>query len=99
MRMKSLGRAILLSMVASGTIVAQAPRGDAGRPPARASASIAQLFLAHTAQLQLNDQQVTRLAAIARRSEAREQARRSAFDSLRARTTTPPADSAACQAR
>jgi len=34
----------------------------------------ASMFLAHTGELQLTDAQVTRLAAIARRAEAREKA-------------------------
>ena len=34
----------------------------------------ASMFLAHTGELQLTDAQVTRLAAIARRSEARQKA-------------------------
>jgi len=67
--------------------------------PGRVSANLAQHFLAHTAQLQLNDQQVTRLAAIARRAESRDQARRTAFDSLRARSMTSSADSATRAAR
>lgn len=67
--------------------------------PGRATANLAQHFLAHTAQLQLNDQQVTRLAAIARRAESRDQARRVAFDSLRARSMTSAGDSATRAAR
>jgi hypothetical protein len=97
MHMKSLWGGLLLSIGAGAALPAQAPVGGAG--PARPNASVAQFFLAHTAQLQLNDQQVTRLAAIARRSETREQARRATFDSLRARFGTAPADSAGRAAR
>lgn len=90
----------LLLTICAGMLGAQAP-APGGPPgmPARGAANPAQLFLAHTAELQLNDQQVTRLAAIARRAEAREQARRAAMDSLRARGTMPAADSAARAAR
>ena len=94
MRMISLGRAIPMLCVA-GTLAAQAPApGGAAVAPVARGGSAAQLFLAHTAQLQLNDQQVTRLAAIARRAESREQARRSAMDSLRRRWSTSATDSA-----
>lgn len=41
----------------------------------------ASMFLAHTGDLQLTDAQVTRLAAIARRAEAREKAIRTRMDS------------------
>ena len=41
----------------------------------------ASMFLAHTGELQLTDAQVTRLAAIARRAEAREKAMRARMDS------------------
>jgi hypothetical protein len=41
----------------------------------------ASMFLAHTGELQLTDAQVTRLAAIARRAEAREHAMRARLDS------------------
>lgn len=45
------------------------------------SMDAASMFLAHTGDLQLTDAQVTRLAAIARRSEAREKAMHSRMDS------------------
>jgi hypothetical protein len=41
----------------------------------------ASMFLAHTGDLQLTDAQVTRLAAIARRSEARQKAMHARMDS------------------
>lgn len=41
----------------------------------------ASMFLAHTGELQLTDAQVTRLAAIARRSEARQKAMHARMDS------------------
>ena len=45
------------------------------------SMDAASMFLAHTGELQLTDAQVTRLAAIARRSEAREKAMHARMDS------------------
>jgi hypothetical protein len=100
MRMTSIRSGLLITVITAGTVAAQAPApGRARGIPGRATANLAQHFLAHTAQLQLNDQQVTRLAAIARRAESRDQARRVAFDSLRARSMTSAADSATRVAR
>ena len=95
--MTSVRSGLLLTLISAGTLAAQAPAAAAGEraPAPRGAATAAQLFLANTAQLQLNDQQVTRLAAIARRAESREQARRAAFDTLRARAVAPTTDSAA----
>ena len=45
------------------------------------SMDVASMFLAHTGDLQLSDAQVTRLAAIARRSEARQKAAHARMDS------------------
>jgi hypothetical protein len=45
------------------------------------SMDVASMFLAHTGDLQLSDAQVTRLAAIARRSEGREKAMHARMDS------------------
>lgn len=94
MRMKSIRSAVFLFMVSAGTLAAQS-QAPSATVVARSRANVAQFFLANTAELQLNDQQVTRLAAIARRVESREQTRRAAFDSLRARWSSPVADSAA----
>jgi hypothetical protein len=96
--MTSIRRGFLLTIFAAGTVAAQTST-PAQAMPARRSGNPAQLFLANTAQLQLNDQQVTRLAAIARRAEVRDQGRRAAIDSLRARWMTPATDSAARAAR
>jgi hypothetical protein len=55
-----------------------------GQPRMRrqgAPGGIASMFLAHTGELKLNDQQVTRLAAIARRTEDRHTAQRASMDS------------------
>ena len=96
MRMTSVRSGLLATIIAAGTLAAQGPAGAGERAPApRGAAPAAQLFLANSAQLQLNDQQVTRLAAIARRAESREQARRAAFDTLRARVMVPTTDSTA----
>ena len=43
--------------------------------------NVAEMFLAHTGDLQLSDAQVTKLAAIARRSEARQKATQARMDS------------------
>ena len=96
MHMNSIRRGLLLTILGAGTAVAQPPAPNAGQGSANArrAANPAQHFLAHTAQLQLNDQQVTRLAAIARRAESRQQARRALIDSMRSRWITAPADSA-----
>ena len=101
MRMTFVRCGLLLSFFAAGALVAQAPaRGEArGMAVGRGASNAAQLFLAHTAELQLNDQQVTRLAAIVRRAEARDQGRRAAFDSLRSRSMNLPTDSAGRAAR
>lgn len=54
-------------------------RGPMGRPPRGA-----EFLLAHTGELQLTDAQVVKLAAIARRADARHRAMRATMDSLRA---------------
>ena len=51
---------------------------------------VASRFLAQTGELKLTDQQVTRLAAIARRSAERREAMRASFDSLRPTRFGPP---------
>jgi hypothetical protein len=58
----------------------RAPRQPAMRPQ-RAPGGIAAMFLAHTGDLKLADQQVTRLAAIARRTTDRHAAMRASMDS------------------
>ena len=54
----------------------------------------ASMFLAHTGELQLTDAQVTKLAAIARRSEARQRAMRARMDSAMTMRHTEHADGA-----
>ena len=66
-------------------------RGTAG---AMAGEGSAQMLLARSAQLELTDAQVVKLAGIARRAEARRKTMRGAMDSARARFAEP-SDSAA----
>ena len=65
--------------------------GRGGGTPGAAS-----MLLSHTGELKLTDQQVTRLAAVARRAAERRGANRNAIDSMRAKfrpgtQATPPA--------
>ena len=62
------------------------PGGQHVGPPE----ALASHLLAHVGELKLTDQQVTKLAAIARRSDERHRAMRSTMDSM-ARQTPPPA--------
>lgn len=55
------------------------------RAPAGPPGDVASFLLAHTAELKLNDGQVTRLAALARRSGERREAAMRAMDSLATR--------------
>jgi Spy/CpxP family protein refolding chaperone len=91
---RSIRLAALLSVAVAGTALAQpgmqvAPRAEAPGAPA------AKLLLANTGELALTDAQVVRLAAIARRSEARRASLRSAMDSARRRFEGQPVDTAA----
>ena len=79
--MRSLILAGALVAVVGGSAGAQGAPAQGGRAPG------AEMLLARTGELQLTDAQVTRLAAIARRSEARRQAMRASRDSIRARFT------------
>lgn len=86
----------LLSLAAATTAAAQGPVPP--MPPASegpGGAPAAKLLLANTGELGLSDAQVVRLAAIARRSEARRVALRAAMDSNRRRMETQPVDTAA----
>ena len=60
--------------------------GQRGGPPD----ALASHLLAHVGELKLTDQQVTKLAAIARRADERHRAMRTAMDSM-ARQAPPPA--------
>jgi hypothetical protein len=66
--------------------------GRGMRAPGGPSGDIGSFLLAHTAELKLSDQQVTRLAAIARRAGDRHEAAMRTMDSLAARR--PRGDSA-----
>lgn len=94
----------LLTFAATMSAAAQAPGGPPSGPDVAGRAARGQrtsFLLAHTGELQLTDAQVVRLAAIARRSEARRAALRASRDSVRGRATAgqPQSDSAARIAR
>ena len=78
-------RSIILSAILALAATTTARAQDTEARPSRAPG--AQLLLARTGELQLSDAQVVRLAAIARRSEARRVSMRSTMDSLRRRFT------------
>ena len=90
----------LMTLTAAATAAtAAAQNPPAGGPPpmggprANAGAALgargAQMLLARSAELDLTDAQVTKLAGIARRAEARHRTMRAAMDSGRARFTQP----------
>ena len=85
-------RIVAVLSVAVASAGAQGP-GDGPMPSRRAPA--AQLLLSHVGELELTDAQVVRLAAIARRSEARRRAMRAALDSARTRFESQPTDTMA----
>lgn len=68
--------------------------GRMGAPMMGAPTHGADWFLAHTGELQLTDAQVTRLAAIARRTETRRRALRATMDSAMMARRTAPDDAA-----
>ena len=78
--MRSLIAGFAFVAVAGASAIAQAPTPAAGR-----GAPGAEMLLARTGELALTDAQVTRLAAIARRSAARRQSMRASLDSVRTR--------------
>ena len=78
--MRSLIIGVAFVAAAGGSAIAQAPTPAAGR-----GAPGAEMLLARTGELALTDAQVTRLAAIARRSAARRQSMRVSVDSVRTR--------------
>jgi hypothetical protein len=87
--LRTLRTIALLSLAGTSALGAQGP-GRTGRP---AGAPAARLLLSHTGALELTDAQVTRLAVIERRAEARRKALRAAMDSARTRFQANPADS------
>jgi hypothetical protein len=83
-------RAAALAALVGAPVAAQMPAAPApGGMPMQGRGAVAgpSFFLAHVGELNLTDQQVVRLAAIARRVELRRQAQRAAFDSARTRFT------------
>ena len=97
----SIRSVAVLSFAAAATLSAQVsggpPPGPNGPPPAGTPGGSVQFMLAHTGELDLTDAQVVKLAAIARRSEARRRSARAAMDSARTRfgPQSGPADSSA----
>jgi hypothetical protein len=92
--MKRLITAIILAGTAAGGLQAQqepgaqGPRrmpglGAMGRPGVGPAEDPARFLLGHTGEFRLTDAQVTRLAAIARRSAERRQTLRAQMDSMR----------------
>ena len=79
------------SLIFAGALAAAAAGASAGAQAPTAmegcGAPGAEMLLAQTGELGLSDAQVTRLAAIARRSAARRAAMRATHDSIRARFT------------
>ena len=90
--------ALIATLAAAAPLAAQQPFGGPPGPEMAGQGPMAGAFLlAHTGDLQLTDQQVTRLAAIARREGARRRALRSTLDSLR--STAPERRDSAARAR
>lgn len=91
MRTLVIAGALVAAVGANAIAQAPAPRPDGRGAPG------AEMLLARTGELGLTDAQVTRLAAIARRSEARRASMRASRDSIRSRfgPGNPPPDSAA----
>ena len=71
----SIRSVVVLSLAGAAALSAQGPGGPPpgpmGPPPGGGSRAGAQFMLAHTGELDLTDAQVVKLAAIARRAEAR----------------------------
>ena len=81
---------VLAIMTITAATTAAAQNQPPGPPmPPMGGQHGAQMLLSRSAQLDLTDAQVTRLAGIARRSEARQRTRRAAMDSARARFAQP----------
>jgi len=86
----------LLSLAAATSMSAQVPQVPPAGAPASQAGPAAKLLLANTGELELTDAQVVRLAAIARRAEARRRSMRATLDSARTRFgPSGPADSVA----
>ena len=95
--MRSMLRTLaVLSLTSATTAFAQGPVPGAPRGDRPMGVPAAQMLLARTGELGLTDAQVVRLAAIARRAEARRSTLRASMDSARQRFAPgQQADSAA----
>ena len=104
--MSRFSRILVLASVFALAATAHAqPRGRAMAPPPDGPPAgplmggpgmdAASMFLARTGDLKLTDQQVTRLAAVARRASDRRKAMMVSMDSTRARRMAAPAGAAA----
>jgi hypothetical protein len=105
MKTMILGAAVMTCLAAGPALRAQMPgpgrpggpgmmmRGPGG-PGGPGGARGADFLLGHTGQLQLTDAQVVRLAAVARRADARHRAMRVSMDSARRAMPAPRPDSA-----
>lgn len=83
---------ILFTLALTSAPVLSAQQGPAPTPAPMMGVPGAEMFLSQAGPLQLTDQQVVRLAAIARRADDRRKALRTRLDSLRPRVA--PGDSA-----
>lgn len=87
-------------MAPGGRRLARTPEGPTSMPGGPAMVrgpvpgGIASMLLAHTAELKLTDQQLSKLAAIARRTDERHKAMRASMDSLM-RANRPQGDGTA----
>lgn len=81
------GVALLGAWPAAAQVTPAIPGPGMGGPPV---ASVAEFLLANTGELHLSDQQVTRLAGIARRAESQRQALRATMDSVMAAPRARP---------
>lgn len=91
-----------LGLIAAALLLFTLPLGAQGRVAPRAlggAPHAAEQFLARAGELGLTDAQVVRLAAIARRAEARRAATRARLDSITSLRPGGPPDSAARAAR
>ena len=79
-----------------GRAMAPQPNGPPdGAPMGGPGMDVASIFLARTGELKLTDQQVTRLAAVARRASDRRRTMMASMDSIRVRRMAAPAGAAA----
>jgi hypothetical protein len=88
---------LFLILLAGIAVPAMAQVPGPGPAPMRRAAPGVEMLLSQTGALQLTDQQVVRLAAIARRAEDRRRALRTRLDSMRPRFA--PGDTAARRER